>query len=259
MKKLLLLAITAVFGMNAFAQNEAMTEQPNGDVKSYDREGKTMFFQNPDDKKPTVIQSSEIAPLQVIFDADGKTVYFRDPVGKIADELSEMFGKEYHYWIKGEIAGDKITFPAKSAVFTQTNKDGSKTKLAVAYHAIKDNKLNVLDEPIVYTVNADKSQIILEDATSAKAKSPLEKFLAVAVYQSAKDEWGWFGTAEIGGTYTIDAAGIETIATEAGKQIASETYYDLSGRQIAKPANGVAIKNVKFTDGTTKSVKFIGK
>ena len=56
-----------------------------------------------------------------------------------------------------------------------------------------------------------------------------------------------------------DPAGIETATAETAKQIASEKYFDLSGREISKPENGVSIKKVTFTDGSTKAVKFIGK
>ncbi len=43
----------------------------------------------------------------------------------------------------------------------------------------------------------------------------------------------------------------------AGKQIVAEKYFDLQGREIRKPANGISVKMVTFDDGTTKTYKVI--
>ena len=57
--------------------------------------------------------------------------------------------------------------------------------------------------------------------------------------------------------FSTDPTGIETVAAGANKQVVGETYFDLSGRKLSKAGKGVSIKNVKFVDGTTKSVKVI--
>lgn len=53
-------------------------------------------------------------------------------------------------------------------------------------------------------------------------------------------------------------AGVEnTVADTDNKEIESTVYYDLSGRRINNIQKGAAIKIIKYTDGTTKAVKFV--
>lgn len=62
------------------------------------------------------------------------------------------------------------------------------------------------------------------------------------------------------GWYDIAAAGIqEASVVENGKNISKTTYYDLSGRQVSKPQNGVFVKNITYADGTTKAQKVVLK
>ena len=68
-----------------------------------------------------------------------------------------------------------------------------------------------------------------------------------------------FFCGDVETVFSTEPNGIETVATDANKQIVGETYFDLSGRKLSKAGKGVAIKNIKFADGTTKSVKYIGK
>ncbi len=43
----------------------------------------------------------------------------------------------------------------------------------------------------------------------------------------------------------------------ANKQVASTTYFDLAGRQVNNPTDGVFVKSVRYTDGTVVTVKVI--
>ena len=57
-------------------------------------------------------------------------------------------------------------------------------------------------------------------------------------------------------TYVITGVG------NAGKgqpEVASVTYYDLSGREVSKPAHGLYVKTVTYTDGTVKTSKALAK
>ncbi len=47
--------------------------------------------------------------------------------------------------------------------------------------------------------------------------------------------------------------GVSTV--DAGKTIASEQYFDLQGRTIAQPAQGLSLRRVTYTDGTTATFK----
>lgn len=49
--------------------------------------------------------------------------------------------------------------------------------------------------------------------------------------------------------------GIENVAAEDG----TVTWTDISGRTVNKPANGIFIKTVKNTDGTTTVSKHVFK
>ena len=43
----------------------------------------------------------------------------------------------------------------------------------------------------------------------------------------------------------------------ANKQVASTTYFDMAGRQVSNPTDGVFVKSVRYTDGTVVTVKVI--
>ncbi len=53
-------------------------------------------------------------------------------------------------------------------------------------------------------------------------------------------------------TYVVDNSAIADVEAKA---VASVTYYDLSGRQVAAPSNGIYIQSTTYTDGTRKAVK----
>ena len=50
-------------------------------------------------------------------------------------------------------------------------------------------------------------------------------------------------------------AGIDGVAT--GGEVASERWYDFTGRATARPESGIAIRVVTLTDGTVKAYKTI--
>lgn len=55
-----------------------------------------------------------------------------------------------------------------------------------------------------------------------------------------------------------ELSGVEDVT--AAKSVASAIYYDLTGRRVAKPAQGgVYVKSVKYTDGTAKNFKVLVK
>ena len=47
-------------------------------------------------------------------------------------------------------------------------------------------------------------------------------------------------------------------ANQAAKTVKRETYYDLSGRMVKQPGQGIFIKVTEYADGT-KSTKTIGR
>ena len=45
----------------------------------------------------------------------------------------------------------------------------------------------------------------------------------------------------------------------ADRKPVAETWYDLSGRRVANPANGIYIRRIEYSDGSTRSLKTVLK
>lgn len=55
----------------------------------------------------------------------------------------------------------------------------------------------------------------------------------------------------------FDAAGISQTMISGNDAVKGVSYFDLSGRKVSTPANGVFIKSMKLADGSVKNVKVI--
>lgn len=58
---------------------------------------------------------------------------------------------------------------------------------------------------------------------------------------------------ETGNTNIVKPAALETI--ESAKEVSATVYYDLTGRKVDNPSNGLFIKKTIYSDGTVKTVK----
>ena len=58
---------------------------------------------------------------------------------------------------------------------------------------------------------------------------------------------------ETGETNIVKPAALETI--EGAKEVSATVYYDLTGRKVDTPSNGLFIKKTTYSDGTVKTVK----
>ena len=119
---------------------------------------------------------------------------------------------------------------------------------------LKINKYNLQNDPIKFYIDGVSLKLgetVLEGQTADDMKIKM-----LAGYWS--DDKALF-CGDIETVFTTDPNGIETVAAGANKQVVGETFFDLSGRKLSKAGKGVSIKSVKFADGTTKSVKYIGK
>ena len=180
--------------------------------------------------------------------ADGKTVYLKNAL----TFGTYMDNEPFSAWIKGTKEGNVITIPAGQFVYYGTFEDGSSAGIQVGYMELKDQKLVPTDDPIKFYIDGVSLKLgetVLEGQTADDMKIKM-----LAGYWS-DDKSLFCGDVET--VLTTDPNGIETVATGANKQIVGETYFDLSGRKLSKAGKGVAIKNVKFADGTTKSVKVV--
>ena len=259
MKKLLLLALVAIFGVSVQAQNDptVIKDEPDGTLTTYKRvSGKMFAYQKGKDgkQKLSLFSIEKLAEngqpagdLTMVTAADGKTVYLKNAL-----TFGTYMDGDPFVWIKGTKEGNVITIPAGQFVFYTTFDDGSKAGIQVGYMELKDQKIVPTDDPIKFYIDGVSLKLgetVLEGQTADDMKIKM-----LAGYWS-DDKALFCGDVET--VFTTDPNGIETVATGANKQIVGETYFDLSGRKLSKAGKGVAIKNVKFADGTTKSVKVV--
>ena len=256
MKKLLLLALVAFFGLNVQAddQPEVIKEKPAGTETVYKRvSGKMLAVQN---GKLSIFDIAKLAEndqpagdLTVITAADGKTVYLKYVLSFASYIKDDQAGG----WVKGTKNGNTITVPAGQYILYGQFEDGE-YGIRVGYMELKDGKFEVLNDDITFTIDGNTAVLngtIMEGETQEDFKLKM-----LGGYWS-DDESFFCGDVET--TFSTDPTGIETVERGANKQVVGETYFDLSGRKLSKAGKGVAIKSIKFADGTTKSVKYIGK
>ncbi|APW31673.1 hypothetical protein BWX39_02860 [Prevotella intermedia ATCC 25611 = DSM 20706] len=256
MKKLLLLALVAFFGLNVQAddQPEVIKEKPAGTETVYKRvSGKMLAVQN---GKLSIFDLAKLAEndqpagdLTVVTAADGKTVYLKYVLSYASYIKDDQAGG----WVKGTKNGNTITVPAGQYILYGQFEDGE-YGIRVGYMELKDGKFEVLNDDITFTIDGNTAVLngtIMEGETQEDFKLKM-----LGGYWS-DDESFFCGDVET--TFSTDPTGIETVERGANKQVVGETYFDLSGRQLSKAGKGVAIKSIKFADGTTKSVKYIGK
>ena len=256
MKKLLLLALVAFFGLNVQAddQPEVIKEKPAGTETVYKRvSGKMLAIQN---GKLSIFDLAKLAEndqpagdLTVVTAADGKTVYLKYVLSFASYIKDDQAGG----WVKGTKNGNTITVPAGQYILYGQFDDGE-YGIRVGYLELKGSNFEVLDDDITFTIDGNTAVLngtIMEGETQEDFKLKM-----LGGYWS-DDESFFCGDVET--TFSTDPTGIETVERGANKQVVGETYFDLSGRKLSKAGKGVAIKSIKFADGTTKSVKYIGK
>ena len=256
MKKLLLLALVAFFGLNVQAddQPEVIKEKPAGTETVYKRvSGKMLAVQN---GKLSIFDLAKLAEngqpagdLTVVTAADGKTVYLKYVLSYASYIKDDQAGG----WVKGTKNGNTITVPAGQYILYGQFDDGE-YGIRVGYLELKDGKFEVVDGDITFTIDGKTAVLngtIMEGETQEDFK------LKILGGYWSDDESFFCGDVET--TFSTDPTGIETVERGASKQVVGETYFDLSGRKLSKAGKGVAIKSIKFADGTTKSVKYIGK
>ena len=254
MKKLLLLALVAFFGLNVQAddQPEVITEKPAGTETVYKRvSGKMFAIQN---GKLSIFDIAKLAEndqpagdLTVITAADGKTVYLKYVLSYASYIKDDKAGG----WVKGTKNGNTITVPAGQYILYGQFDDGE-YGIRVGYLELKGKNFEVLDDDITFTIDGNTAVL---NGTIMEGESQEDLKLKMLGGYWSDDQSFFCGDVET--VFSTDPTGIETVERGAKKQVVGETYFDLSGRQLSKAGKGVAIKSIKFADGTTKSVKVI--
>ena len=256
MKKLLLLALVAFIGINAQAQGkpEVITEQPAGTETVYKRVSGKMFFVKDKEIKMAdlgkLIQGGgKPGDLKVVTADDGKTVYLKYVLTYPSFIKDDQAGG----WVKGTKEGNKITIPAGQYILYGQFEDGE-YGICVGYMERKNGKFEVSDEPITFTLDGITAKL---DGTYMEGESQDDLKLKLLGGYWSDDKSFWCG--DVGTLFSTDHTSIETVEKADNKQVVGETYFDLSGRKLSEAGKGIVIKSIKFADGTTKTVKYIGK
>lgn len=260
MKKLFLFALAAIFSVGVQAQGTptVITEQPAGTAVNFKREAGNMFavVKNKETQKPelTVFDLAKLAEngqgagdLVMVTAPDGKTVYLKYTLSFATFIKSDKLNS----WVKGTKEGNTITIPSEQYLLYGKADDGE-YGLQLGYMEVKDGQFAPVEGDIMYTLEGNTLKLegtYVEHTDEGKARVKI-----LGGYWSDSKQ---FFCGDALTVFTGDPTGIETIATDNNKQVLGETYYDLSGRRLAKIGNGVTIKNVKYADGTTKSVKVV--
>ena len=187
--------------------------------------------------------------LTVITAADGKTVYLKYVLSYASYIKDDKAGG----WVKGTKNGNTITVPAGQYILYGEFEDGE-YGIRVGYLELKGNNFEVLNDDITFTIDGNTAVL---NGTIMEGESQEDLKLKMLGGYWSDDQSFFCGDVET--VFSTNSTGIETVERGANKQVVGETYFDLSGRQLSKAGKGVAIKSIKFADGTTKSVKYIGK
>ena len=256
MKKLLLLALVAIMGMGAKAQGtpEVIKDQPAGTEMVYKRvSGKMLFVQDQKLKIGDIAKliegGKQPGDLKVITDADGKTVYVKYALAYASFIKDDQVGG----WLKGTKEGNKITIPTGQYIMYGKFQDGE-YGIRVGYMEYKNNNFEVVDEPITFTLEGITAKL---DGTYMETES--QDNVKVKILGGYWSDNNGFFCGDVATVCSTAPAGIETVEKADNKQIVGETYFDLSGRKLSEAGKGVVIKNIKFADGTTKTIKYIGR
>ena len=255
MKKILLFALVAILGISAQAQGkpEVIKDQPAGSETVYKRVSGKMFTIksgkiNIFDLKTLAENDQPAGDLKVVTAADGKTVYLKYVLSFASYIKDDQAGG----WVKGTKEGNKITIPAGQYIMYGKYEDGE-YGARVGYMEYKNDKFEVSNEPITFTLEGNTAKL---DGTYMESSQDNIKLKILGGYWS--DNNGFF-CGDVETLCSTDPAGIENIEKADNKQIVGETYFDLSGRKLSEAGKGIVIKSIKFADGTTKTIKYIGK
>ncbi|WP_298764235.1 hypothetical protein [uncultured Alloprevotella sp.] len=256
MKKILLLALVAIMGMGAKAQGtpEVIKDQPAGTEMVYKRvSGKMLFVKDQKLKIGDIAKliegGKQPGDLKVITDADGKTVYVKYALTYASFIDNDAAGG----WLKGTKEGNKITIPTGQYIMYGKFQDGE-YGIRVGYMEYKNNNFEVVDEPITFTLEGITAKL---DGTYMETES--QDNVKVKILGGYWSDNNGFFCGDVATVCSTDPAGIETVEKADNKQIVGETYFDLSGRKLSEAGKGIVIKSIKFADGTTKTIKYIGR
>ncbi|MBR1448952.1 MAG: hypothetical protein IJ588_09460 [Prevotella sp.] len=179
--------LATALALAALASQAQITEQPEGELKTYVRQGTTYenfwgFWESKQDGLTT----------HLVYAADGKTVYWENPVTYYTNSSKQ------EAWIEGELSADrkKITFPAGQTLYVKTSKKTSvKYQLYYLHNVVLDEdgyyyESFAVDKETPITLAVDGNTLSLEGTTG-----DLSAIIGV-VTDDDEPSWTYYGDAQ---------------------------------------------------------------
>lgn len=216
MRKTLLSLFASLFVAIVYAAPTVITEQPEGELKTYMRSGGTAYR----NWLGYWTESQDPTKTYLVFAADGKTVYWQNPISKYTKSTA---------WIKGEINdnGTQIVFPAGQYLTYDEQKQ-------YGYQLYHINNI-VLDADGYYweSFNVDRTTPITlaVDGDKLTLEGTSDKDIIAMVSDDDEPDWNYYGDAE-----TVLVAFEAEDAVTAPEGLQTSTYilsYGTSGQSTA--------------------------
>ena len=146
MKKFLLLACLALAATVSWAQSLSdygvITEQPAGELKTYDRSGYAYYVLN-----DYVRRGAQTGTIDIVF-ADNNEVYIKDPLNKLI----------VNTWVKGTLSADGTTI---TVAMNQNIQYDTEVQQPIAIKMVEFDEdyeeFSVISTPqVTYTITEDK-------------------------------------------------------------------------------------------------------
>ncbi|MBD5358171.1 MAG: hypothetical protein HDR88_14450 [Bacteroides sp.] len=125
-----------------------------------------------------------------------------------------------------------------------------------AWALYSDEYPGIEDETYLIPYNYDDGSFIRNYGVSHTFYYFLQDFDTIGVQSIYEKDGEFFGSQLV--YYEIVSSGI-TKDTEDQKEEVAVEWYDLSGRKLSAPADGICLKLVRYSDGSTKTEKIAGR
>ena len=205
-----------------------------------------------------MLSSAAYAQSFQILDADGNDVSGKT-IDVYTEEHIDPFTGPYL------VANSNLFVKNISAVIYQCKADFSITEMTNGMHQICLDKCVVQESTGDYAtgykpIKAGESVGLLAEWLPASGASEGKCVVTynTSIYTAKQNGSDYEYTKVKDGpsvtvNYILGEAGVKDL--EANKEVASVTYYDMCGCQVANPTFGLYIKRVAYTDGSVESVK----
>lgn len=246
-------------------------------VLNYNKDTKRIYVENPDDSYLALVEEDNYNGFYAIGSG-----FDYIPAEMFPAPQTVSYSYDDYDWVTHEGEVTVISLPVEDYVvyyfnglFTEKLEDGDGNVLAdysqswlVGFNDENGNLLMPIMQTLANDVGVammDQDQELYTGAITFNYDADLdsyvqqEDYMLVDIFSGGQQGQLSFTTTHSGSIIgKPTTAGVEnTVADTDNKEIESTVYYDLSGRRINNIQKGAAIKIIKYTDGTTKAVKFV--